>query len=160
LIPPLAGTLGACGSGVIPLGLESSADNGVRCQAAGGSCHSAGDDLFCVRAASSVDDCNAQLTPNGSFCCLVAAFDAGREACAPISCPRGVPWDPATCECAVVATDAGQEACAPIPCPQGAAWEPMACECIVLADAGQEACAPVSCPPSSTWDASACACAP
>jgi hypothetical protein len=93
----LASTLGACGSGNVPLGTQSSAENGGKCQAAGGTCLSVGNDPCSVRAPSSADDCNTQLLPSGPFCCLVS--DAGAGACAPIPCPSGAPWNQAACAC-------------------------------------------------------------
>jgi hypothetical protein len=76
LILPLASSLGACGAGNIPLGTQSSAENGGSCKAGGGTCLPVGDAPCQTEAPQSDQDCNPQLLPSGPFCCLSLA-DAG-----------------------------------------------------------------------------------
>ena len=163
----VAVSLGACGSGNVPLGTQSSANtSGSQCQAAGGTCLSIGDDPCGTRAPSSEDDCNAQLLPSGPFCCLAAPKDAGANdaatsVCQPLPCPSGAPWDQAACACvAPGSADAAADACLPLPCPAGAPWDQGTCSCGTggtgVADA---ACAPLPCPTNEHWDPVACTCA-
>ena len=73
--------LGACSNDDVALGSQdqsstkndASAPDGSAvssCQAAGGSCLASGGDPCLTHAPANVDDCNPDLTPAGSFCCL------------------------------------------------------------------------------------------
>jgi hypothetical protein len=161
-IVTLASIIGACSSGNIPLGTQSSAQQGSQCKAAGGTCLPVGNDPCHSKAPSNADDCNTQLLPSGAFCCLDDVADSGSEACAPLPCPSNAPWDQATCACvsSVPVADAASEACAPLPCPSNAPWDQATCACVPGADAGSEACAPAPCPLNAPWNQAACACVP
>ena len=71
LIPSLVAVVGACGSGDIALGSQSSRQTvGPSCTSAGGTCLATGGSPCASRAPASAQDCNPQLLPSGSFCCL------------------------------------------------------------------------------------------
>ena len=61
----------------------------------------------------------------------------GSGTCAPLPCPAGAAWDPASCSCSPptgvggVATGSGgaSGACGPLPCPSFAAWDETTCSC-------------------------------